>query len=99
MFTQDLQHLDQVTCGKYCMTDVVAYSCYFNVSKWIQVSCGTWFPQILTADAQGWNIKPVLQKLQVLEWPLEAQSKNESIPTDPHIETPCFKANTNIFPT
>ena len=37
------------------------------------------------------------QKLQFLKWPLEADSKNKSIPIDPHVKMANFTAEMNIF--
>ena len=37
------------------------------------------------------------QKLQFFEFPLEAGSKSESIPIDPHVKMPNFTAEINTF--
>ena len=37
------------------------------------------------------------QKLLFVKWPLEAGSKSESIPIDPHVKMPNFTAEINIF--
>ena len=35
--------------------------------------------------------------MQFFEWPLEAGSKGESIPIDPHVKMPNFIAEINMF--
>ena len=48
----------------------------------------------------GWLFTPAIngerQKLQFISWPLEAGSKNKSIPIDPNVKMPNFTAEINM---
>lgn len=48
-----------------------------------------------SGDLSGCEVK--CQNLQFIDWPLEAGSKREQIPIQPHVKMPKFTAEINMF--